>query len=380
MTGRSFLILPVIGVVCLFAGGFWLATQSVAKALNYSQGLGPHLFMFGKTPIYAPKFLYWYWLFGNRVPDIFDKASNMIYLSAVSSIIFVVLCAMYRARKKKTPTSHGSARWANRKEIEQSGLLGKTMGGEKVQDGVVLGLTEEGEYLRHDGPEHCLVVAPTRSGKGVGLIIPTLLSWPHSTLVTDIKSENWQITAGYRKAVLNNKVLKFEPTANDNSSVRFNPLAEIRAGSEFEVEDTQNIVEMLVNPGSGEKLDNDHWKLTAGAFLVGVILHLKYKQVNASLPSLASYLKEIPLDSILEEMISFEHTQDINLFTNIYGQAVLQDNPLTHPIVYREGMKMISTPEKEEEVFTPRRYPVFGCTQTPLSVRISQSANLLFRT
>ncbi len=54
------------------------------------------------------------------------------------------------------------------------------------------------DYLRHDGPEHVLCFAPTRSGKGVGLVVPTLLTWPGSAIVHDIKGENWQLTAGFR--------------------------------------------------------------------------------------------------------------------------------------------------------------------------------------
>src|SRR3546814_7042086 len=69
-----------------------------------------------------------------------------------------------------------------------AGLLGP--------DGVVLGKLNR-DYLRHDGPEHVLCFAPTRSGKGVGLVVPTLLTWPGSAIVHDIKGENWQLTAGF---------------------------------------------------------------------------------------------------------------------------------------------------------------------------------------
>ncbi|MFX9161874.1 type IV secretory system conjugative DNA transfer family protein, partial [Acinetobacter baumannii] len=74
-------------------------------------------------------------------------------------------------------TTYGSARWADAREVRRAGLLGT--------DGVVLGRFD-GRYLRHDGPEHVLCFAPTRSGKGVGLVIPTLLTWPNSTIVHDI--------------------------------------------------------------------------------------------------------------------------------------------------------------------------------------------------
>ena len=63
-------------------------------------------------------------------------------------------------------------------------------------DGVILGCIE-GPYLRHDGPEHVLCFAPTRSGKGVGLVVPTLLTWPGSCIVHDIKGENFNLTSGF---------------------------------------------------------------------------------------------------------------------------------------------------------------------------------------
>ena len=55
--------------------------------------------------------------------------------------------------------------------------------------------------LRHDGPEHVLCFAPTRSGKGVGLVSPKPATWPGSAIVHDIKGENWQLTSGWRGAV-----------------------------------------------------------------------------------------------------------------------------------------------------------------------------------
>ncbi|PNB24972.1 conjugal transfer protein TraG, partial [Pseudomonas sp. FW305-130] len=75
----------------------------------------------------------------------------------------------------------GSARWAEVSEMERAGLLGDA--------GAFLG-RHHGRYLRHDGPEHVMAFAPTRSGKGVGLVVPTLLSWTGSAVIHDIKGEN----------------------------------------------------------------------------------------------------------------------------------------------------------------------------------------------
>ena len=91
---------------------------------------------------------------------------------------------------------HGSARWATEKDIRETGLLdaseGVYVGGWKPKRGSHL------HYLRHDGPEHVLAFAPTRSGKGVSLVIPTLLAWNESAVIYDIKGENWAKTAGFR--------------------------------------------------------------------------------------------------------------------------------------------------------------------------------------
>ena len=129
-------------------------------------------------------------------------------------------------------------------------------------------------YLRHNGPEHVLTYAPTRSGKGVGLIVPTLLSWGASAVVTDLKGELWALTAGWRKTYAGNTVLRFEPATADGS-VCWNPLDEIRLGTEYAVGDVQNLVTLLVDP-HGKGLES-HWQKTAFALLVGVILHALYK-------------------------------------------------------------------------------------------------------
>jgi type IV secretion system protein VirD4 len=87
-------------------------------------------------------------------------------------------------------------------------------------------------------------------GKGVGLVVPSLLTWPGSAIVHDIKGENWQLTAGFRAR--HGRVLLFDPT-NRKSSAAYNPLLEVRRG-EWEVRDVQNIADILVDPeGSLER-------------------------------------------------------------------------------------------------------------------------------
>ena len=110
-------------------------------------------------------------------------------------------------------------------------------------------------YLRHNGPEHIMVFAPTRSGKGVGLILPTLLAWEGSSIVLDIKGENWALTAGWRKSQ-DQVVLRFDPSDPSGASARFNPLEELRIDTMMGIPDVQNMAAMLVDP-NGKGLE-DH--------------------------------------------------------------------------------------------------------------------------
>src|SRR5260370_11259086 len=180
-----------------------------------------------------------------------------------------------RAREAKVAATFGSARWASPIEIRAAGLA--------APDGVVLGKFER-DYLRHDGPEHVLCFAPTRSGKGVGLVVPSLLTWPGSCIVHDIKGENWGLTAGFRSTF--GRVLLFDPT--NPSSSAYNPLIEVRRGI-WEVRDVQNVADVLVDP-EGSLEHRPHWEKTSHSLLVGTILHVLYAQSDKTLACLASSL------------------------------------------------------------------------------------------
>ena len=151
-----------------------------------------------------------------------------------------------------------------------------------------------------------LVFAPTRSGKGVGVVVPTLLHWPHSTLVHDLKGENWQLTAGARRR-MGQLCLKFDPTDTSGTSVKYNPLEEVRLGTVHEAEDVQNIVHMMVDP-HGKGL-NDHWVKTGAALLTGTILHILYAEPNKTLRGVAGFLSDprYTLQETIERMLATEH-------------------------------------------------------------------------
>ena len=298
-------VFRVVFPIVITISGMWLSSFYVFTELHFLQGY----FAFPWS------FILWDLEYGSRAPLLFQKA----YLVALGGIVSAVLVGFLGKRTKDEPqsTTFGSARWASRKEVEEAGLLN--------QEGVVLGMLPTGEYLRHNGPEHVKVIAPTRSGKGVGLVIPTLLTWPGSTIVYDLKSENWNVTSGYRSKF--SKTIYFNP--NDPKSAHFNPLAEVRLGK-LEVRDVQNIADMIVDPdGLGM---TDHWAKTGHSLLVGTILHVLYAEPDKTLSGLADFLSnpDRTLLQTLELMMNAEHV-----------------NGETHPVVASAARDMLNKSENE---------------------------------
>lgn len=215
MTPTKILIGQILIVFAVILGSTWFATQWAAYQLGYQAGLGPAWFLVGGMPVYLPWRLYeWWYAFDAYAPEVFERAGALAAAGGVFAIITAVAGSLWRARQIGEVTTYGSARWATKSDIKRAGLFKSA--------GVFLGRFED-QYLRHDGPEHVMVFAPTRSGKGVGLVVPTLLSWTGSAVVHDIKGENWQLTAGFRSRF--STCLYFNPT--DRASAHFNPLLEV---------------------------------------------------------------------------------------------------------------------------------------------------------
>lgn len=273
----------------------WAATQWTAWRLGFQAQLGSPWFELAGLPLYPPPAFFWWWYFFDAyAPHVFMEGGAIAASGGLIAIAVAVLMSIYRAREAKDVRTFGSARWAEREEIETAHLLG--------DDGVVLG-RYEGDYLRHDGAEHVLCFAPTRSGKGVGLVVPTLLTWPGSAIVHDIKGENWELTAGLRSRF--GRVLLFDPT--NAKSAAYNPLLEVRRG-EWEVRDVQNVADVLVDPeGSLEK--RNHWEKTSHSLLVGAILHVLYAETDKTLAGVAAFLSDPrrPIESTLSAMMRTPH-------------------------------------------------------------------------
>ncbi len=292
-------ILAVFGIV---VSGTWVATQWTAAQLGFQLRLGAPWFDLLGVPVYHPWRLFeWWYFFDAYAPGIFLHGGAMAASSGIVAAGAAIGMSVWRARQTRLVTTYGSARWALPKEIDQAGLAGAT--------GVFLGAIKHRtgqRYLRHDGPEHVMAFAPTRSGKGVGLVVPTLLSWTGSAVIHDIKGENWTLTAGWRSRF--SHCLLFNPT--DVRSAAYNPLLEVRRGA-HEVRDVQNIADILVDP-EGALERRNHWEKTSHALLVGAILHVLYAGQDKTLRGVANFLSDPaqPFELTLRAMMTTRHLKD----------------------------------------------------------------------
>ena len=295
MQGTNVLFGQIAVVFGIVIAGVWGATQWTAAALGYQVRLGLPWFDLLGTPIYHPwKLFEWWFSYGAYTPEIFDTGGAIAGSSGMVAVAVAIAMSVWRSRQARLVTTYGSARWANAQDIRKAGLTQPA--------GVFLGQHDR-QYLRHEGPEHVLTFAPTRSGKGVGLVVPTLLSWPASAVIHDIKGENWQITAGWRSRF--SHCLLFNPT--DAKSAAYNPLLEVRRGA-HEVRDVQNIADILVDP-EGALERRNHWEKTSHALLVGAILHVLYAGEDKTLRGVANFLSDpaCPFELTLHRMMTTRH-------------------------------------------------------------------------
>ncbi|WP_321363883.1 conjugal transfer protein TraG [uncultured Celeribacter sp.] len=321
----------------------WAATQWTAFRLGFQPQLGGPWFVLAGWPVYSPPAFFWWWFsFDAYAPAIFVEGAIIAASGGLMAIGAAIFMSIIRSREARNVATYGSARWAEDREIRSAGLLGP--------DGVVLGRYDR-TYLRHDGPEHVLCFAPTRSGKGVGLVVPTLLTWLGSCIVHDIKGENWGLTAGFRAK--HGRVLLFDPT-NAKSSA-YNPLLEVRQG-EWEVRDVQNIADILVDPeGSLDK--RNHWEKTSHSLLVGAILHVLYAEKDKTLAGVASFLSDPrrPVEATLRAMMDTPHL----------GEAGV------HPVIASSARELLNKSENERSGVLSTAMSFLGLYRDPVVAQVT---------
>jgi type IV secretion system protein VirD4 len=339
-----------------------LVTQHAARLFGYSSALGRPLPGIG---LYAPwGWIVWWsrWHAAASLQPVWgicirQAAPPMLVLAALA---FGAIALARQILSRTDPDLHGSARWAATRDVRAAGLISpfslprpirklvvraKLLKPPAARMGVYLGVWRRGLrawYLRDCGPAHVLVFAPTRSGKGVGVVIPTLLTWPQSVIVHDLKGENWALTAGARKR-MGQLCLKFDPTDPSGASVKYNPLEQVRLRTVHEAEDVQNIVHMIVDP-DGRGL-NDHWVKTGAALLTGTILHILYAEPNKTLRGVAGLLSDprATLADTIERILATKHDPD-----GAMGWRDYRGEPTrTHPIVAESMRELLNKSENE---------------------------------
>ena len=334
----------ILVVLSIVLATTWGATQWTAWRLGFQSELGPAWFQLGTLPVYMPPAFFWWWYqFDAYAPQLFIEGAGIAASGGFASIAAAIAMSVSRAREAKSVVTYGSARWATADEVRAAGLLGP--------DGVVLGRFAR-DYLRHEGPEHVLCFAPTRSGKGVGLVVPTLLTWPGSAIVHDIKGENWNLTAGWRARF--GRVLLFDPT--NVHSAAYNPLLEVRRGP-AEVRDVQNVADILVDP-EGALERRNHWEKTSHSLLVGAILHVLYAEVDKTLAGVANFLSDPrrPIETTLKAMTTTKHL----------GAAG------SHPVVASTARELLNKSENERSGVLSTAMSFLGLYRDPVVAQVTR--------
>lgn len=204
------------------------------------------------SPLTVARYAYYY---GAR-----DQVRQRALIATLAGLAVVGACGSILLLPRRR-SLHGDARFARRSEIASAGLFAK--------QGIFLG-----RYGRRSliltGQQGVLLSAPPRSGKGVGVVVPNLLMWSDSVVVTDIKKENWTLTAGYRKS-RGQAVHLFDPLAEDRRTAHWNPFFYVSADPTLRISGIQRIAGMFYPDPPGV---DPFWTASARSLFLGISLYL----------------------------------------------------------------------------------------------------------
>jgi len=302
----------VSGLVGGLLVGLQAATQFVGWSFAYAAPLGRGLPFGREAVIYAPwSILVWRERFGPEEPKVFSAGQALLLLGTALGLGGgVLLSGEANPRRRRG--------WGGLDDAREASLLHR--------GGCVLG-EFRGRLLTTTDLRPTLVTGGTRSGKGRGHVVPSLLSWSESVLVHDPKGELWRVTAGWRGRF--SHALRFDP--RNLHSARWNPLAEIRPGP-GELAQVQRLVAILSDPG-GVRDDEAIWDKSASEILEAVILHVLYTAEDADKSLLRVRQLLADLDDATEVMLKTLHrpgrggTAETHPFirTAVKGYAAMHD-------------------------------------------------------
>ncbi len=353
-------IRALLGAVVVFVMAASAATQWLAAQLNNPVEMGEPIVWFHGTAVFPPfeALVLWKHFAGTRL--ISSTVRKEIWIAFGATILgglFLAYLAYWflsLIRDRKSTDSlmnlHGSATWASRDDIQKLGLFDAT-------DGVYVGGwrdpdTQEIRYLLHSGAEPVLLFAPSRSGKGVSAIIPTLCQWRQSAFIYDLKGENWDRTAGFRHAI-GQRVLKFAPTLPFESCC-YNPLSEIRWETDYEVADAQTIANAVIRHGNDDSLYK-HFEDAAVDLVSAGIIHLGYVFRNLDAPReptlpdvLALYSSPgMDFQDVLKEIQNTVHMPGGRSNPRLEWFDINGKPAFTHPFVSKAVQRQLNRADRE---------------------------------
>lgn len=326
--GFSWNVLRTVIVIFLFVAGIVAATQDFAYAMNGDRRVvNVPLFKLGEWYIYNPVFFilsfFKYFGYEKFQPYYWHAMSYFLAFTLAAFSVAVIWTITTAIVIKKCGTQNGTARMASVSDLHKNGFL--------APDGIMIGMTEDalvtyskkedgslklhqyrkGTYICHPGKQHTLIAAPPGSGKNVGIIFATLLSYPHSVIVNDIKGENYEKTAGYRRTF--SHVLRFAPCSYE--TVRFNFVQAIRDGDENAFRDASLIANTLITPANlkaGQDSTSQYFNEMAQDALTAALLHIRFSNyAEKTLPGLLHFFSNSSVEDICKSMITSKHYFEI---------------------------------------------------------------------
>jgi type IV secretion system protein VirD4 len=290
---------------------FWAKAGLIVLSVVVVSGLWVYLaggiFMLGigqKLEDASLLTMYQYWVHYGDNPGV----QKWLSIGAGGALAALLLPGVLFILPAKKRSLFGDARFAKMGEIVKAGFHGVK--------GIIVGWAG-GRYLMFDGQQHVLISAPTRSGKGVGIVIPNLLNWAESAVVLDVKKENFLYTSAYRHKY-GQKVYLFDPTAHDYRSHRYNPLSYISSDPIFQIDDIQKIGNMLFPDVQGTDVI---WTATPRSLFLGVVLYL-----------LETPGKLVTFGQVLRETLS--EGDSASYFAKIINDRAKAHKPLSNACVY----------------------------------------------
>ena len=264
---------------------------------------------------------------------------TIAYLFVVVVFFTVQLVFMYQAIRKavldfrnRNMHSSGTARWATTRELKKLGLISKEpegviLGQSSEAKGVITGsdsfeITRFGRLIADNSAYHAIIVGATGSGKGVGVIMPTLLTWKESVMVVDPKGESYDYTAGYRSTF--SEVFYFDPTISAEEAkarrikpCHINPLDFIPRTAEA-VAEIGNMC-LSIHPDQSKEA---YWDKMPRMMLEMLIGHVLIKGKRKSLPEAASIIMTTEkYETIFENILNAYDEDPIPEFHPLYKVA-----------------------------------------------------------